>query len=861
MTARRKTAQPKHRLDPGVRPSRAHLHVEVDPQRSRSFRGEVAIDFALDRPRSKIRLHAADLRVTKPRIEVDGRVLRGKIAPEESVEMLEVRCDETIPRGRATLRLAFAGKLRSDLSGLYGVRVEDRDYAFTQLEATDARKFFPCFDEPSMKARFRISVTTGSANTVLSNAPVSRCEEQGGGRKTVHFAETPPLPTYLVALAVGALESSRPVHAGPTEIRLWHAPGKEHLTDFGLEATRECLTRLERYFDLPYPYAKLDMVAVPDFEFGAMENAGAVFFRETLLLVDPDRATLGEKKRAAEVICHELAHMWYGDLVTMAWWDDLWLNEAFATWMAFLIVDEWKPEWKMWHDLQHGRAAALEQDALRHTHPIYCVVNTPEEANENFDLITYEKGASVVRMLERYLGAAKFRKGVRTYIRRHREGNTVAADLWRALSEASGENVGPIARSWIEQEGHPVVEVRLAEKNGGFHLQLRQERFSLQPPKRRPTAKWPIPWVGRVGRSRSGSGELVRKLFTRTRDSIDLGPRAPRFVYGNAHEGGFFRPAHGAPELEALMGSLSSLPAVERMGLVDHQWALVRAGRAPIGGFLELAAALRDEPDPDVLSTLRKPFSFIARSLIPHAAPAALERFRAWLIEHFETAFEALGWDPEERESDDVRLRRAVLLEIVGGTAESEAVVESARARCDAYLEDRRCLDANLADGVVSLAARAGDEARRRQFVDAVESSDTPQEKRRFLLATADFRNPKLVDETLAMSLTERVPTQDVVFLLNRLMANPAARERTWAFIKRRWPRLRRRMPSLFASRLIESTPQLLTAEYRKDVARFFRENPVPSGDRALRQALERFDWYRGFHREAAARLAAWLAD
>jgi puromycin-sensitive aminopeptidase len=827
------------------------VHVEVDPEHSRAFRGEIAIDLALDRPRSGIRLHAADLRVTKPQIQVDGRVLRGKIATEKNVEMVEVRCDETIPRGQATLCLAFAGKLRRDLSGLYGVRAENRDYAFTQLEATDARKFFPCFDEPGMKARFRISVTTGGANTVLSNAPASRCEEHGGGRKTVHFAETPPLSTYLIALAVGALESSRPVRAGPAEIRVWHAPGKEHLTDFGLDAARECLTRLERYFDVPYPYAKLDLVAVPDFEFGAMENAGAVFFRETLLLVDPDRATLGEKKRAAEVICHELAHMWYGDLVTMAWWDDLWLNEAFATWMAFRIVDAWKPEWKMWHDLQHGRAAALEQDALRHTHPIYCVVNTPEEANENFDLITYE----------RYLGAARFRKGVRVYIRRHREGNTVAADLWRALSEASGEDVASIARSWIEQEGHPLVEVRLAEKNGGVHLQLRQERFFLRRSKRSPTAKWPIPWVGRVGHSRSGSGKLVRKLLTRTRNGIDLGPRAPRFVYGNADEGGFFRPAHGARELEALTASLSSLPAVERMGLVDHQWALVRAGRAPIDGFLELAAAFRDEPDPDVLSTLGKPFSFIARALIPHAAPASLERFRAWLTLHFETAFETLGWDPEEGESDDVRLRRAALLGIVGGTAESEAVVEAARARCDAYLRDRRCLDANLADGVVSLAARVGDGARRRQFVDAVESSDTPQEKRRFLLANADFREPKLVDETLAMSLTERVPTQDVVFLLNRLMANPAARDRTWAFIKRRWPRLRRRMPALFASRLIESTPQLLTTEYRKDVARFFRENPVPSGDRALRQALERFDWYRGFHRDAAALLSAWLAD
>jgi puromycin-sensitive aminopeptidase len=863
LTARRKSAQPKHRLDPGVRPTRVHVEVDVDPDRGRGFRGEVAIALTLDRPRSAIRLHAADLRVTKARIEVAGRVLRGNLTSDAAVEMIEVRCDEPIPAGEASLRLAFAGKLRNDLSGLYGVRVGNREYAFTQLEATDARKFFPCFDEPSMKARFRISVTTSDANTVLSNAPVSHCDARSGGRKTVHFDETPPLSSYLIALAVGELESSRPLRAGPSEIRVWHTPGKGHLTDFGLEATRECLIRLERYFDLPYPYAKLDMVAVPDFEFGAMENAGAVFFRETLLLIDPERATAGEKKRAAEVICHELAHMWYGDLVTMAWWDDLWLNEAFATWMAFAIVDQWKPEWKMWQGFQHGRAAALQQDALRHTHPIYCTVNTPEEANENFDLITYEKGASVVRMLERYLGPAKFRKGVRTYIRRHREGNTVADDLWRALSEASGENVKPIARAWIEQEGHPVVEIDLAKKRDQVHLRLRQERFFEQQPKTvspgGSPARWPIPWVGRVARGRSGSGKLVRKLLTRKSASIALGSRPPRFVYGNADESGFFRPAHGSRELAALAGSLSSLPAVERMGLVSHQWALVRAGRAPIDGFLELAGALRDEPDPDVLSVLRSPFAFIAHSLIPQAAPAAAAPFRAWLIDRFEPVFDGLGWEAAAGESDDVRLRRAGLLWIVGAAAESAAVVEAARIRCDAYLADRRSLEANLADGVVSLAARVGDEKRFRRFLNAAQESDTPQERRRFLLATADFRDRKIVDATLAMSLSDRVPTQDVIFLLNRLLANPAARERAWAFIKRRWPKLRRRMPALFASRLIESTPNLLTPSFRRDVARFFREHPVPSGDRALRQALERFDWYRGFHREAAKRLSAWL--
>jgi puromycin-sensitive aminopeptidase len=861
LATRRPKKHPKHRLDPGVRPSRVRLHVDLDPNSGRAFRGEVEIDVSLDSPRSTLRLHAAQLRVSRARIEVAGRTLRGTITPNPEIEMISVRFGERIPAGEATLHLTFAGTLRRDLCGLYGVTVARRKYAFTQLEATDARKFFPCFDEPTMKARFRISVSTRRKNTVLSNAPVEWSENRPAGRKTVHFAQTPPLSSYLIALAVGELESSRVTRAGRTEIRLWHTPGKAHLTRFGLEATRECLLRLERYFGLPYPYAKLDMVAVPDFEFGAMENAGAVFFRETLLLIDPQRATLGEKKRAAEVICHELAHMWYGDLVTMTWWDDLWLNEAFATWMAFRIVDDWKPEWKMWHDFQHGRAAALQQDSLRHTHPIYCVVDTADEANENFDLITYEKGASVVRMLERYLGPTTFRKGVRRYIRRHREGNTVAGDLWQALSEASNQKVETIARSWIEQEGYPVVRVSVEKKRGSFYVALAQERFTLQAPKKATSEKWTVPWVGRIGQSRSGRGRLVRGLLTKQRTSIAIGRTRPRFVYGNADEGGFFRPAHGPLELAALTNSLHSLPAVERMGLADHQWALVRAGRAQISGFLDLVASFANERDPDVLAVLRQPLGFIANSLIPDAAPELENGFRAWLIDTFAPAFDESGWKPRRGESESDKVRRASLLAIVGGAAGSKPVAREAVKRCDAYLKSRRSLDANLADGVVSLAARHGGRRRFEQFLAAAATSDTPQEKRRFLLATADFRDPKVVDATLAMSLTERVPTQDVIFLLSRLMANPAARERTWAFIKRRWPRLRKRMPSLFAGRLIEATPSLLTPAYRRDVARFFRENPVPSGDRALRQALERFDWYRGFRRDATADLADWLGN
>jgi puromycin-sensitive aminopeptidase len=670
---------------------------------------------------------------------------------------------------------------------------------------------------------------------------------------------------------VGELEASPPTHCGETEIRVWHAPGKGALTAFALETARETLARLETYFDLAYPYEKLDLVAVPDFEAGAMENAGAVFFRETLLLVDPETATLQEMKRVAEVICHELAHMWYGDLVTMAWWNDLWLNEAFATWMAFHVVDGWKPEWRMWHDFQHHRSAALAMDALRHTHPIYTEVRSPTEAAENFDLITYEKGASVVRMIERYLGAESFRAGVRAYLRRHRESNTVAADLWRALSEASGHEVEPIVRAWIEQGGFPLLRIRRGEREGKSLLRFRQERFRGSPASRRAASagagrgakstRWPIPWVGRVARSGRRRTGTERHLVRRVRDELVLEGGPIRFVYGNADEGGFFRPLHDPEELRLLAEELDALTAVERMGLLGHQWAIVRAGLARIDAFLDLAMAFGAERDPDVLMTLRTPFAFTRRQIASPLGEEMEAALMSRIVEAFGGSFAALGWESAGREGDEVRLRRAALLTMVGEVAESEPVLQAAMERCVAYLEDRRSLDPNLADSVVNLAARRGGTSLFERLLRAAKTAGTPQERRRFLMGLGEFQDPGLVRRALSLSLTDTVGTQDVAILLSRMLGNRAAGRQTWEFIKRRWATLRRRMPPMLITRPIDATPHLGSRAARRDVAAFFRANPVPTGARAIRQALERFDLNLEFQARAAPALRRWLID
>jgi puromycin-sensitive aminopeptidase len=630
-------------------------------------------------------------------------------------------------------------------------------------------------------------------------------------------------------------------------------PGKAHLAAFGLEAAAESLRRLERYFGLPYPYGKLDLVAVPDFEAGAMENAGAVFFRETLLLLDPKTVTIIERKRVAEVIAHELAHMWYGNLVTMAWWDDLWLNEAFATWMAYRVVHDWKRSWRMWETFEHDRAGALGLDALANTHPIYAPVRSVAEATENFDVITYEKGAAVVRMIEHYLGADAFRKGVRIYMRRHREGNATAADLWRALEEASGREVTRVAHAWIAQAGFPLVSLKRTA--GG--LRVGQERFFADvrvPPRPRRT-RWPVPMVMKLPEQRT-----ERVLADRAEQTVPL-PRRAAWCYGNAAAGGFYRVAHDPTDLAAMLARPGQmLTPVERMALVGDQWALVRAGRGAIETFLDVVDALGNEGDHDVIDCLAGPLALLDGQVVPPGGPLQRD-LRTWIERRFTPGLRRLGWTPGRTEPDARRLRRGALLRLVGGVAESAPILDEAARRLAAYLRDRDSLEPNLADVVVGLAARGGDMALYRRYRRVIDQGQTPQERRRFLLSLPSFRDPAVVDRLLAETLTPAIPTQDVGFLYMRLLGNPAAGAKAWTFLTKRWSVVRKRIPPLMVSRLVDATPALREPHYAKAVREFFAAHPVPEATRALKQAQEVFRLNGELRGRVTPGLRRWLAE
>ncbi|HET8940100.1 MAG TPA: M1 family metallopeptidase [Polyangiales bacterium] len=860
----------RFRLSAGLRARAYRLHIDVDPRESDRYTGRLELDATLDSEQSELELHASELTLHSAKVWTRSEQA-AEISMHPERETASLRVDKPLPKGKLTIEIEFAGSLRTDLRGLYAASSNDRKYAFTQLQAADARRFFPCLDEPDQKATFQLSVHTGAANTVISNNPIEQTETHADGSVTHHFSATPPLSSYLVALAVGDLICSEETLADEIPIRVVHVPGAQSMTAFALATARECLLRLRAYFGVPYPYAKLDLVAVPDFEIGAMENAGAVFFRETLLLVDEASVSLAEKKRAAEVICHELAHMWYGNLVTMRWWDDLWLNEAFATWMAFDIVAKWRPEWQMWNDFSHARNSALQLDALENTHPIYTPVQTPSEATENFDLITYEKGAAVVRMLERYLGAPVFQKGVSRYIKRHKESNTVAADLWTALSEAAGEDVAKVVRPFLMQPGFPLLRITIArpkQKAQKVRVRLEQELFVATGPSSHSKSKkktgaaprWPVPWVGRVGSGKKAT--FARHLLTKPSETIDLPAGDVRYVYGNADEGGFFRPLHASSDLPGLLDALPELSVSERIGLIQHQWALLEAGYAQLADFLPVISAFANEPEADVLRALNAPVDHLLEDIADSVGESTVAAFSQFIIDTFEPALRKLGWrsdDPAHEPQAD-RLRRSELVQLVAVHAGSAEDCDQAERMFQRYMADRTQLDPNLIGPVLTLAARRADADRLERMLVASETDATPQARRRFRLSMADVRDTSLAETLLELCLGPRIPTQDVAFVVARMLYNPAVQEHAFSFIQERWSELRERIPAMLMSRLIDATPALRTEQHRRMVQEFFRKNPLPTAARALKQADERFRLDAAFRKRAAPELKRLMA-
>ena len=854
----------KHRLSPLVRPQSVELRFELDPRKP-GFRGEARYALQLDRAARTIELHAADLVVSRAVARSNGRVVKARIERRDEAEQVRLHFEKPLAAGAVRLELAFRGRVRRDLRGLYRSTDRQNPWLATQLCPTDARRFFPAFDEPALKLRYRIAATVPSDQTVISNSPIEFEEAAGRGKKTIHFAPTPPLSAYLIALVVGPFESSPALHVGPTPIRVFTLPGRQNLASFAREAAAESLARLERWFETAHPYEKLDLVALPDFAFGAMENAGAVFFRDSVLLLDAGTASPAELHRSAETIAHEISHMWFGNLVTMAWWNDLWLNESFATWMAYEILEGWQPDWRVWHEFAHRREEALEQDALATSHPIAPPIRSASEAHENFDAITYTKGASVLRMLERYLGSEVFREGIQLYLRRHREQSASAADLWAALSEVSDQRIEKMIAPWTLQTGFPLVRVERQNEDGRDAIRLRQERFTagpraLEKGRRAAASRWPIPWVGRVGRGGDGNARAIRHLFSKARDSASGQGAALTWIYGNAGEAGFFRVQHGESEWEDLLAERASLSPLERIGLVGNQWALARAGREPLDKLLDLVASLGDDDDPDVLAAVERVLTRLLQRVTPRRSPEVAARLRAWVEIYFGGQIDRLGLDPRAEDDASQRERRARVFAIVGRIGQATVVRNHCTRRTAGSLAGKSPLPPELADESVRIAASQGGLPLHATFVAAVRKAPTPQARRRMLLALAEFSGASELAESLAATVDAGLaPAVDRAGLLGALLAGPRTADATWLHLQQIWRKLERVWPPILLARVAAGTSASLAPEYAREISAFFKAHPLAAGPRTLRQIREELGHARRYEPEIGRQLEAYL--
>ncbi len=822
-----------HRLPRHVRPHRYDLELVPDLVAA-TFSGRVVISADVETATRSIVLNAAELDVQ--RVFVDGSP--APFSLDEVTERLSIGTLDDLRPGPIAIDIEFTGVLNDKLRGFYRSTYRDSDgnehvVGCTQMQSTDCRRAFPCFDEPDFKAVFATTLVIDDGLLAVSNGPEVRREPRDG-KVAITFADTMPMSTYLVAFVVGRLEATEPVDVDGVPLRIVHVPGKGHLTDFGLDVGAASLRWFTEYYGIPYPDAKIDMIALPDFAAGAMENVGCITYRESLLLVDPRTSTQVEKELVADVVSHELAHMWFGDLVTMKWWNGIWLNEAFATFMEVAAVDAYRPDWKRWTSFSLERSVAFETDSLVATRPVEYEVRSPADCEGMFDVLTYQKGGALLRMLEQYLGVDRFRAGVRHYLNAHAYGNTETSDLWdsieTAVSADGGEPVRRLMDSWIWQPGYPLVSATLVTTERGSALRLAQQRFLFDLSADVPHQSWLVPVHLRLG--------SVEERVLLDDAPVEVPLASPDVaVIVNSGGPGFYRVAY-SPELLARIDRsvLATLSTVERYNLVDDAWSAVVAGRLAAVDFTDFLDSFVDERELAVWQVVANGLRSLGRLVGDDAYPGLQRRIRALAS----PALADLGWEPRADEDELRGKLRGLLVALVavnGGDA--EAVERCLSLLADAQ-RDPSSVHPELAAAATTVVANHGDASTyddmQRRFLEA----DNPQEQLRYLYALAEFDSADLVRRTCEFAVSGQVKTQNAPFLLARCIAHRKHGRLAWDFVRRHWDHANDRFPSNTIVRMIDQVKSLNTADAEADVRAFFAEHPIPQAAKTLEQILER---------------------
>ncbi len=798
-----------------------------------TFDGTESILINCKKSTNTITMNCAELTIQSCQVKSGGKIIKSTPKTNESKEELQIKLGKKI-KGKATIDLKFRGILNDRLLGFYRSRYKQNGktkyLATTQFEAADARRAFPCWDEPEAKATFEISIIADNKFTALSNMPV-KSKKKITSKTIYKFAKTPIVSTYLIYLGVGEFEYLTG-KIGKVQIRVVTTKGNKSKGKFSLELGKKLLTSYERYFGIKYPLPKLDLIAVPDFAAGAMENWGAITFRETILLYDPKTSSTKTKQFIAEVISHEIAHQWFGNLVTMKWWNDLWLNESFATFMATKFVDEYYPEWDLWNQfVEDAMNVAMGLDSLKTTHPIDVTVNSPAEIREIFDAISYDKGGCVLRMLEHYVGEPNFQKGLKKYLSDFKYKNAKGSDLWNAIGKASKMPVASMVNTWLKQPGFPLVEVN--QDDDGNALHLKQKRFLLESDKKFSKGLWSIPL------SIGLEDEISKKLFTSKSTSIKL-PKNTMGLIANYGRKGFYRVKYNEGillDLKMLVDE-KRIPAIDRWAIQNDLFSLCVSGDEQIRNYLDFSDAYFDED------------SYLASVNVAHNLASLYfrtfnetfaEEIRDYVLNYFRKILSNLGWTPQKSDKHTDALLRGFVISALG-KMNDEKVTAEALLKYKQFLKSPSSLSPDLVEPICSIAAWNGNAKTHTELTKLYKNAKTMEEKLRFLGALCGFQDKKHLLKSLDFSQTSEVRSQNMQLPIMKVAANPYGDKVLWPWLKKNWKNLNKKVGHgnpLF-NRIVASITAVADDSMEKEIKEFFKKNPTPGTERTQSQTLER---------------------
>jgi aminopeptidase N len=820
-----------------------------------TFEGDETISIRVLKPTSEITLNAVDIDFHEVIITGGGSTQKAKVTAEKDKEMVVLGLEKPLSPGPATIHIAYAGILNDEMRGLYlGKDDQGLKYAASQFEATDARRAFPSFDEPDYKATFDITAVADKGQVAISNSKVASDTPGPGDKHTVRFATTPKMSCYLAALVVGNFEYIEG-EADGIPIRVYATPGKKEMGKFALETAEHVLSYYDKYFNIKYPYGKLDLVGLPDFSAGAMENTGCITFREILLQIDEKEGSVDSKKNIASVIAHEMAHQWFGDLVTMKWWDDVWLNEGFATWMSGKPIQAWKPEWNFNLDDVSSTGATLNTDSLASTRPIHQAADTPAQIEELFDGIAYGKAASVLRMLEAYLGEQTFRAGVNAYIQQHQYANATAEDFWDAQAKTSKKPVDQIMPTFVTQAGVPIINLKSQCSGKSTTVTLDQQRYYSDREKfQSPNDQlWQVPMC-----LKSSTGAQKCILLTKRQETFTL-PDCSTWVLGNAGATGYYRDGYQPDAVRALASDAESkLSAAERIALEADIWASVRVGREPVGDYLAFAQGLGSDRNRAVLQDVLKDLNYIGRYLV---TDSDRESFQVWLRQYLTPILNEVGWESKPGQSDEQRTLRARLFNSLGYDARDPQVLAQTRKIADKVLDDPASVDQEMASRALALAALNGDAAFYGRLMTALKNPKSPEEYYMYFSTLPRFGDPKLLQRTLDFAVSPDVRSQDALRLVSGVMGNPAGEKLAWDFVLAHWEAVQKAGGPFAAAEIVSSTGSFCDARMRDQVAEFYAAHKIAAAERTYRQSIERINNCVDLKSQQEPQLASWLGQ